>query len=158
MRFTALFGLPLVYLLATGCGNKNGTPSTASTPSNTQGASAVAAVSKYDSGPRAAEEPVDAARAKTGQGLFSTKGCTACHAFGLKMSGPDMAGVTRRRTSAWMAEQILHPEVMTKQDPIAHQLFATHALQMPNQGLTQDEARSVIEYLKAHDRADGAAH
>jgi hypothetical protein len=47
-----------------------------------------------------------------------------------------------------MEHQILHPDVMTKQDPIAHQLFAQYSLQMPNQGLTADEAHAVIEFLK----------
>jgi hypothetical protein len=31
-------------------------------------------------------------------------------------------------------------------------------LQMPNQGLTPDEARSVIEFLKHKDAEAGAAH
>lgn len=157
MRAMTLVMLVVAGMSAASCGKKDeAAPATAS-PSTTGGSSAVAAVSKYDSGPRAAEEPVDAALAKVGEGLFSTKGCTACHAFGQKMSGPDMAGVTSRRTSAWMTQQILHPDLMVKTDPIARQLFATHALQMPNQGLTEEEAKSVIEYLKARDRADGAA-
>jgi hypothetical protein len=37
---------------------------------------------------------------------------------------------------------------MTKQDPIARQLFAQFSLQMPNQGLKPEEARAVIEFLK----------
>ena len=157
MRVLALIAL-LLSMSLIGCGKKEESAPAAAGSSSSGGSSAVVKESKYDKGPRAAEEDVDEALAKVGEGLFSTKGCTACHAFGQKMSGPDMAGVTRRRTSKWMEQQILHPDLMTKEDPIARQLFATHALQMPNQGLTEDEAKSVIEYLKARDRADGAGH
>lgn len=107
------------------------------------------AAADLDAGPRAAESPVDAVLAEQGDELFRTKGCTACHAFGQKMSGPDLTGVASRRTSAWLETQILHPDEMAKKDPIARELIAKHALQMPNQGLTADEARAVIEFLKS---------
>lgn len=105
-----------------------------------------------DEGPRAAESPVDEAKAAEGEKLFSTKGCTACHAFGKKVTGPDMAGVSKRRTAKWIEAQILHPDLMVKQDPIARELFAKHALQMPKQGLTPEQAAAVIEYFKLKDR------
>jgi hypothetical protein len=57
-------------------------------------------------------------------------------------------GVPKQRTAEWMEHQILHPEIMTKQDPIAKQLMAQYALQMPNQGLTPDQAKAVIEFIK----------
>jgi mono/diheme cytochrome c family protein len=106
------------------------------------------AVSPYDAGPRAGESPIDESQVKKGEALFSSKGCTACHGFGRRISCPDLNGVTMRRTASWMEHQILHPEIMTKQDPIAHQLFAQYSLQMPNQGLTPEEAHAVIEFLK----------
>lgn len=126
------------------------TPASAPAPSG----GGVAAVSAYDSGPRASESPADKAKAEIGEKLFQTKGCTACHGWGKRLSGPDLKGVTLRRTALWMENQILHPEVMTKQDPISHGLFAQFSLQMPNQGLTQDEARAVIEYLKQREHED----
>ena len=63
-----------------------------------------------------------------------------------------------RRTAAWMEQQILHPDLMVKQDPISRQLFAQFALQMPNQGLTPDEARAVIEYFKHRDHETSEGH
>jgi cytochrome c551/c552 len=104
-----------------------------------------------------AESPVDQAMAEKGEKLFQTKGCSACHAFGKKVTGPDLDGVTMRRTALWMENQILHPEVMTKQDPIARELFAKHSLQMPNQKLTPEEARAVIEYLKHKNKESGGS-
>jgi mono/diheme cytochrome c family protein len=155
----------LTTLLAAGCGGKQSgsepaASNTASAPaSSATGTTTMPAVSPYDSGPRAAESPVDKEKAEQGEKLFQTKGCSACHAFGKKVTGPDLAGVTQRRTAIWMENQILHPEVMTKQDPIAHDLFAKYSLQMPNQKLTEDEARAVIEYFKHKDKEAGeAAH
>ena len=139
--------LALVAALA-GCGSRNDSASTGAAAPAASSGTALAATSPLDSGPRAAEQPIDEARAEAGEKLFQSKGCSACHTFGKRMTGPDLDGVTMRRTAAWMENQILHPDVMVKQDPISHQLFAQFALQMPNQGLTADEARTVIEFLK----------
>jgi hypothetical protein len=54
-----------------------------------------------------------------------------------------------------MEQQILHPDVMVKEDPIARGLFAQFALQMPNQGLKPEEAAAVIEYFKHMDHEAG---
>ncbi len=125
------------------------------------GSSASASGSKYDAGPRAGEEPLRGQLADAGEQLFKDKGCSACHAFGARLSGPDLNGVSMRRTGMWLENQILHPEVMTKDDPISRQLMGTYALQMPNLGLTPEQAQSLIEYLKHRDHdgsEDAAAH
>lgn len=164
--------LPLQALLVTtivlalsGCGGNKGSGDNAAAPAagGSPTASAPAAGSEtipagLDQGPRAGESPTDEARAKLGEALFKAKGCSACHAFGKRVTCPDLAGVTMRRTAAWMESQILHPDLMVKQDPTAHELFAQFALQMPKQGLTPDEAKSVIEYFKHMDHEAGEAH
>ena len=153
LSVTATCLVALAVTLA-GCGGKSADTGSSPAPAaSTPGG--VAAVSQYDSGPRAAETPIDESKVEQGKALFSSKGCTACHAFGRRISCPDLAGVSQRRTVAWMQNQILHPDVMTKTDPIAHQLFATYALQMPIQGLTPDEAIAVIEFFKHTDHAAG---
>ncbi|MBI3538713.1 MAG: cytochrome c [Candidatus Eisenbacteria bacterium] len=142
--------LVMALAIATGCGKKTEDTSGGSTGSagTSGGASVMPATSPYDNGPRAGESPADEALARQGETLFKDKGCSACHGFGKRISCPDLNGVTMRRTQQWMEHQILHPEVMTKQDPIAHQLFAQYSLQMPNQGLTEAQAKAVIEFLK----------
>ncbi len=132
-------------ILMAGCGGKK-TDDQGSASAGVNGASGT--VSRYDSGPRAADSPVNEALAEQGEKLFQTKGCSACHGFGRRISCPDLNGVTSRRTAQWMENQILHPDKMTKEDPIARQLFAQFSLQMPNQGLTAAEAQAVIEFLK----------
>ena len=148
-----LTALALLLAIAAGCSKTGSGSSTDAGASGPPAASSggLLAKSLYDDGPRAGESPVDAAQVTTGEALFKTKGCSACHGFGVRLSCPDLKGVTQRRTSAWMQQQILHPDVMTKTDPISHGLMAVYTLQMPNQGLTQEQALQVIEYLKHRD-------
>ena len=115
------------------------------------------ATSPYDSGPRAAEAPVDDALASTGEGLFKTKTCSTCHAFGTRITGPDLAGVTHRRSAEWMEQQMLHPDVMTKSDPISRELLGKYAVQMPNLMLKPEEAKALIEFAKKKDKELEAA-
>lgn len=155
-RFESILVVVITAATLAGCGKQDSASTSsesAAPPASTPAAGGVLAKSLYDDGPRAGESPVDAAAAAAGEKLFSTKGCTACHAWGRKMTGPDLKGVTMRRTAAWMENQILHPDVMVKTDPISHGLFAQFALQMPKQGLTEQEAKQVIEHLKKLDKS-----
>lgn len=166
MRRVLFWSLILgVMAVVAACGKKSDetqTPS-ASTPSTTTSSAPASAAAftvptDLDVGPRAASEPINEALVAQGEGLFKTKGCSACHAFGKRVSCPDLNGVTQRRTAKWMQTQILHPDAMTKQDPIARGLFATYSLQMPKQGLTPDEANAVIEYFKHQNHEAGEKH
>lgn len=157
MMSRTIGGAMLTLSLAViGCGMKQAaepaTPPPAAAPTV-----AADTVSQYDSGPRAGERAVDATLARQGEQLFQQKGCVACHGFGKVVRGPDLNGVTMRRTQTWMEHQILHPEVMTKEDPIARRLFAQYSLQMTNLGLTETQARAIIEFLKRKNRETGAA-
>ncbi len=166
MHRSKLILLTVALALVAGCAQKSA--QTAETPADTSSKAAATAPaatpaapaaqllakSLYDDGARANSTPVDAAKAKAGEKLFATKGCTACHAYGKKLTGPDLKGVTARRTAAWMEHQIMEPDVMTKTDPISHQLMvANNNLQMLNLHLTQAEAQSLIEYFKKLDKA-----
>ena len=149
-------GLPsitaaLLAVALVGCSKPEHATGAAAAPEPAK-VSAMPASSSLDEGPRAADSPVDKSLEDQGEKLFQDKGCSACHTFGKKLTGPDLAGVTRRRTARWIERQILHPELMVKEDPIAKQLFATHMLQMPNQGLTEAQAKAVIEYFKHQDQ------
>jgi mono/diheme cytochrome c family protein len=161
-RLAVLFTCAALAAALTSCAAKSDEDAASSSGAASGGGSAAPASASLprglDDGPRAADEPRDEAKAETGKGLFQTKGCSACHAFGKKVTGPDLAGVSQRRTVKWLEAQILHPDLMVKEDPIARQLFATHALQMPKQGLTPNEAKAVIEYFKQVDHEASQKH
>jgi mono/diheme cytochrome c family protein len=86
-----------------------------------------------------------------GKAFFASKGCVGCHKIGGgKLVGPDLKGVTARREQEWIERMILRPDVMTKEDDTAKQLFATHLVQMPNQGVDPSkELPALLAYLKS---------
>lgn len=89
----------------------------------------------------------DEALVNTGKTVFEGK-CSACHKFGERYVGPNLAGVTARRKPEWIMNMILNPQEMLQKDPTAQELLAQFMTQMPNQNLTHDEARAVLEYFR----------
>lgn len=108
--------------------------------------------SPLDTGPRASEAPVNEELAARGETLFKSKTCSTCHAFGLRITGPDLAGVTVRRSAAWIEAQIQRPDVMIREDPISRELFGEYAVPMPNLGIKPHEAKAIVEFMKKKDR------
>jgi cytochrome c2 len=84
-----------------------------------------------------------------GAAVFIAKGCGGCHKFEDKLVGPPLAGLGERRTDAWIAKMILHPEDMTKKDPVARDMYRSIMTQMTNQGVGPDEIGPLIAYLKS---------
>lgn len=89
----------------------------------------------------------DPAVVARGQKVFKDRGCGACHQFGTKLVGPDLVGVTQRRSVTWIARQIAAPERMTREDPVAKQLYQDLMVQMTNQKVPPDELAPLISYL-----------
>jgi nitrite reductase (NO-forming) len=83
-----------------------------------------------------------------GKVAFESK-CLACHSVGQgKKLGPDLAGVTKRRTDAWLARWLKEPEKMLASDAAAKAMLKEYNnLPMPNQGLTDAEIRQYLRYF-----------
>ena len=92
-------------------------------------------------------ETVDEALAASGMETFEAK-CTACHKMGKRFVGPDLTGITDRREPEWIMNMILDPELMVKENEAARALLAEYLSPMANQSLTEDEARSILEYFR----------
>ena len=85
---------------------------------------------------------VDQAMAKAGGELFKNKADR-------KFIGPAPTGILERRSPEWIMNMILNPEVMVKEDPVAKALLIEfNGSPMANQGLTEDEARKILEYFR----------
>ena len=143
--FAGTVSILIVSMLAAGCGG-NGASDQDGWVEKGSGKSTL------DAGPRASEAPVDERLASEGEGLFRSKTCSTCHAFGKMQNGPDLAGVTSRRTAAWIEAQILRPDVMLREDPISRELLSQYAVPMPNLGLEPHEAKALVEFMKKKDR------
>ena len=78
--------------------------------------------------------------------------CSACHTVGRgKLVGPDLKGVTARRSRSWLSAWITSPEALIASgDAAAIALVETFKpLRMPVMGLRADEISALIDYLAA---------
>lgn len=96
---------------------------------------------------------LDPQMAQHGQEVFESK-CTACHKLEVRHVGPALKGITSRRGPEWIMNMILNPEVMVKEDETARELLGEYIAPMANQGLTQDEARALLEYFRSKDNQE----
>ena len=77
--------------------------------------------------------------------------CSACHKLDQKFIGPALIGVTKRRTPEWIMNMIMNPEQMVKKNAQAKKLHMEYISPMVNQGLTEAETRSILEYFRIND-------
>lgn len=100
---------------------------------------------------------LDPTLAEAGEELFSVK-CAACHKLDDRYIGPALRDVTERRTPEFIMNQILNPEEMIEKHPVLKQLLVEYNLAlMPDQQLTEEDARAVLEYLRQVSTEDPAA-
>jgi len=91
---------------------------------------------------------IDEAMAKKGEEIYNQM-CLACHRVGKKFIGPAPNNILERRSPEWVMNMILNPEEMVKQDPLAKDLLQEfNGAPMANQGLTEEQARSVLEFFR----------
>jgi len=92
--------------------------------------------------------PVDQELVKQGSVIFENN-CSACHLPYKEKIGPAPIGITERRTPEWIMNMILNPAEMVEKHPAIRELLAQFMTPMPNQNLTAEEARAVLEYLRS---------
>ncbi|WP_297794506.1 cytochrome c [uncultured Eudoraea sp.] len=91
---------------------------------------------------------IDQEMANKGKEVYDQM-CLACHRIGKKFIGPAPNGILERRTPEWVMNMILNPEQMVKEDPLAKDLLVEfNGSPMANQGLTEDQARAIVEYFR----------
>jgi nitrous-oxide reductase len=89
------------------------------------------------------------AAAARGEVAFAEGGCNGCHVIGKVSSGPDLTGVLQRHENGeqWVSNFILDPESMYD-DPYVKGMIDYFNLKMPNQHMSEEETKDIIEYLK----------
>lgn len=97
-------------------------------------------------------DAIDLDLATLGAELLKSKGCTACHTVGEgRLVGPDLGGVTERRSREFVVAMIVNPDSMLANDDDAKALLAEYFTPMPEQGVSNDEAVALFEYFRRHD-------
>lgn len=94
---------------------------------------------------------LDLAMVEIGKKVTDVK-CSACHKLtDEKLVGPGWKGVTERRRPEWIMNFITNPDPMIDKDPELQAQLELCLVRMPNQGITDDEARGVLEFMRQND-------
>jgi cytochrome c551/c552 len=145
------------FFLACGGGEEKKNETTESAPSSSESAAAAPA-----SGADAAKgigkftnvelsPTLDAKMAEAGQTVYDVK-CGACHKLTEeRLVGPGWKGVTARRTPEWIMNFATNVDEMLAKDPEAQAQLEVCLVRMPNQNLTDDDARHVLEFMRKND-------
>ena len=95
--------------------------------------------------------PLDQGMVKRGRAIYESK-CFACHKLTKEMLvGPGWSGVTNRRQPEWIMNWITNTKVMLDKDLTAQAELAICLIRMPNQDLTDEQARDVLEFMRYND-------
>ena len=95
--------------------------------------------------------PLDDSMVARGSVIFNSK-CISCHKLTEeKLVGPGWKNITDRRTPEWIMNFITNTNVMLDSDLVAQQLMVTCITRMPNQNLSDDQARAILEFMRHND-------
>ena len=95
--------------------------------------------------------PLDAVMLEKGSSIYQSK-CFACHKLTTELlMGPGWAGVTDRRTPEWIMNWITNTKIMLDKDLAAQADLAVCLIRMPEQDLTDEQARDVLEFMRKND-------
>lgn len=140
----------LVALFAiTACGGGEGTPSG---PPGASGPAPTAAEGKSKAKMFTASDislgDIDQGMVEKGRNIYDVK-CQACHSLGPnRVVGPGFKGVMERRKPEWIMNMVLNIDAMLETDEEAQLLLEECLVRMPNQGLSKDEGRQVLEFMR----------
>lgn len=152
--FLSLFST--ILLACSNSGEKNETNASSSNITSTE--STTSANPSYD--PNRGEgkfthvdvsSTLDATMADAGNKVYTVK-CSACHKLtDEKLVGPGWKGVTQRHTAEWIMNFVTNTDDMLTKDPKAQAMLEICLVRMPNQHLTDQEARDVYEFMRKND-------
>ncbi len=94
---------------------------------------------------------LDKAMAEAGLKVYDVK-CGSCHKLtDEKLVGPGWKGVTTRYKPEWIMNFVTNVDEMLDKDPKAMAQLEICLVRMPNQNLTDDDARHVYEFMRKND-------
>lgn len=159
MKQLTIFCSVIALSLLIACGGDDSKPAdTAATSSETP--QSMVNTSDYD--PKRGEgkwdhtnvkigDNVDAAMAAEGKKVYEVK-CASCHKLDdERLVGPGWKGVSQRQTPPWIMNFITNPDPMIDKDPELQAQLEICLVRMPNQNLSDDEARKLLEFMRQND-------
>ncbi len=147
-----ILSITLLAAVSVGCGSKEEARKAAAespTPAELVDSSAVVHGKKIES--VELTNPLNAEWVTKGKAAYEMK-CLACHKLDeTRVVGPGWAGVTKRREPVWIMNMITNVDMMLETDEEAQKLLEMCLVRMPNQNMTEQEAREVLEFMRQND-------
>jgi mono/diheme cytochrome c family protein len=86
-----------------------------------------------------------------GKAVYEMK-CQACHRLDdQRVVGPGWKGLSQKRKPEWIINMIVNVDEMLEKDDEAQKLFEEYLIRMPNQNVSMDEARDILEFIRHND-------
>ncbi len=96
-------------------------------------------------------DKLDVKMAEEGKTIANLK-CASCHKYtDEKLVGPGWAGVSKKHKPEWIMNFITNPDPMIDKDPELQAQLEICLVRMPNQNLTDDDARKILEFMRQND-------
>jgi mono/diheme cytochrome c family protein len=157
LLFTALLGFTWA------CSNNSGSSAGSTSSASDESAKAPAASessANYDSTRGAGKfthvdisDKLDDKMVAAGKSIYELK-CAACHKLTAeKLVGPGWLGVTERHKPEWIMNFATNTDEMIDKDPKAQAMLQICMVRMPNQHLSDDDARHILEFMRNNDHA-----
>jgi cytochrome c551/c552 len=94
---------------------------------------------------------IDKSMVAEGQKIYDLK-CSSCHHLdNTKLVGPGWKGVTERRKPEWIMNFVTNTDENLDRNATAQTLLEECMVRMPNQNLSDDDARHVLEFMRNND-------
>lgn len=88
-----------------------------------------------------------------GKSIYELK-CQSCHKLtDERLVGPGWKGISKRREPHWVMNMITNVDVMLDTDPEAQKLLEQCLVRMPNQNVSKDDSRKILEFMRSNDGA-----
>lgn len=147
-------GIALTIACNSNDNTKKGESTTTETTESTPPAASAEPANPKGIGPHQNIElthPLDDKMISAGKSTYDVK-CGSCHKLtDEKLVGPGWKGVTDRRTPEWIMNFVTNTEEMLEKDDTAKNMMEVCMVKMPNQNLSEADARSVLEFMRKND-------
>jgi mono/diheme cytochrome c family protein len=95
--------------------------------------------------------PLNSDAIAKGKAVYEMK-CQACHRLDdQRVVGPGWKDITKKRKPEWIINMIVNVEEMLEKDAEAQKLIEEYLMKMPNQNVTEQEARDLLEFMRQND-------
>lgn len=150
LRLTSAFLLATVLLLGA-CNNNEGKNTDEKASAATSAEQTEVHGKEVKPGDIELTTPLNQQWVADGKGIYELK-CQSCHKLSdERVVGPGWKDVTKRRKSEWIMNMITNVDMMLEKDPEAQKLLEQCLVRMPNQNVSADESRHILEFMRSND-------